>query len=552
MAKAITFPNGRISIQLSDAEKVQAAITIRNIERGNRLWSDDFKLNAKDACRFIFTKIKTQEETTGMELAIEPKAYLRRLARRWFRCKRRGKTLFIHKSRRLIVSWFVRALELYAAGFTSAGFGIAAKHYAGMNGASSFVYRVYFMYDYLRRTYPEWNLDAPTHYGRLNAKELDVFGLPNGAKFYALNSDSEGVRGGGVSYIALEELSSYAEVDAVLGQAKMITQPPGGMTPGMVCCISNASENAQYKAQIKGEVPILPLSVPCFTYSSKTGSNVLVIHYKADPLKDDDWAAKTRLDVPARVWAREMELNDEIHDGEPVHPMFEDAVHVPASGKHQLFPLAPEAVLFGTWDCSTSTVNFAFVLKQIVETKSGEKQVQTLLEYESGGASNIHAFCKGLDAHLSRMYPKIERWRIRHEGDPAGSARSGSDPAGRTMFQIISSYGFAIRAAMTNNISDRLNAVDMIQSKRLSDGSPAWVVNAYGCPMLVEALRGAYCYKETKSAATGNVKVFREPAKNAFSHVADANQYGDLAANKLVFPELAKSKGSKGARFNGI
>ena len=527
-----------------------ATRTLRLAEKGTTLWPTEFKDNARDACKFIFGYVHTQEETTGTEMRIPRKRYLMNIARNWYKCRRSGRTFYIHKSRRLIVSWFVRSLELYAAGFSSAGFGIAAKHFQGMNGACAFVWRVYFLYESLRKNYPEWNLEKSAPRGAVLGKELDTLVLPNGAMFYALNSDKEGVRGGGMSYIAYEELSGYSNPDAVIGQGKIIVQGPAGEVNGMVCAISNASANPEYKAQIKGDHQIRPVVVPDKTYNADSGGLVQVVHYKADPSKNDEWVTITKPGIPPREWEVEMELSDEIHSGDPVHAQFDYAIHAPESGRHQLWRIDPNGELIGSWDCSTSTVNFSFVLKQITKNARGEDQVQTLLGYDSGGASNIYAFCEGLTAHLRRLYPKLEGWRIKHVGDPAMTARSGSDPLGRTMQEIIRLNGFNIIPAPTQNVNDRLNGTDRLQSQTLSDGTPRWVVNEYGCPTLVEALKGAYCWREVKNANTGGQTVYKEPAKNGFSHAADANQYGDLVADRQINNPKQSRETSGGMKFN--
>jgi hypothetical protein len=550
LAKSLTFPNGKKSIILTDAEKEAAARTLRLAERGVCLWGNQFKDNARDACKFIFGYIHTQEETTGAEMRIPRKRYLMNIARNWYKCRRSGRTFYIHKSRRLIVSWFVRSLELYAAGFSSAGFGIAAKHFQGMNGACAFVWRVYFLYESLRTNYPEWNLEKSSPRGAVLSKELDTLILPNGAIFHALNSDKEGVRGGGMSYIAYEELSGYSNPDEVVGQGRIIVQGPAEKVGGMVCAISNASLNLEYKAQIKGDYQILPITVPEKTYNADNGGLVQFIYYKADPEKTPEWVAKNKPGVPPRVWEIEMEMNDNISTGDPVHPQFEYAIHAPTSGRHELWKIDPNGELIGSWDCSTSTVNFSFVLKQITKNRHGEDQVQTLLGYDSGGASNIYAFCEGLMAHLRRCYPRLEGWRIEHFGDPAMTARSGSDPNGRTMQEIIRSLGYNIKVAPTQNVQDRLNGTDRLQSQTLSDGSPRWVVNEYGCPTLVEALKGAYCWREVKNVHTGGQTVYKEPAKNGFSHAADANQYGDLVADRRINAPKQSRETSGGMKFN--
>lgn len=224
------------------------------IRRGRRLkdsarplWPAEYaSADPETACRFIFGHIKTLEETSGQATAIPDKSYLRQGAEEWYKAVETGKPLHILKSRRLIFSWFIGALELHYAGCKTAKFGICAKHYEGAAGAKSFVWRAFYMYDYLRRANPEWELPAASTFGNPDRSQLDSLVLSNGSSFEPINSDGGAVRGAGFAAVRAEELSSYDYVAEVFGQLRTVVQGPPGTVGGAVVSVSNASPNEEY------------------------------------------------------------------------------------------------------------------------------------------------------------------------------------------------------------------------------------------------------------------------------------------------------------------
>lgn len=113
--------------------------------------------------------------------------------------------------------------------------------------------------------------------------------------------------------------------------------------------------------------------------------------------------------------------------------------------------------------------------------------------------------------------------RIFVVGDPAGAQRSQLRE--ETAFQMLHRHGLEAIPAATNNISERLRAVE----RRLLDSigrGPAILISNEGCPTLVKALHYGYRYRRKRAGDLEDL-----PDKNAFSHPADALEYLCLAAN---------------------
>lgn len=117
-------------------------------------------------------------------------------------------------------------------------------------------------------------------------------------------------------------------------------------------------------------------------------------------------------------------------------------------------------------------------------------------------------------------------------GDPAGRQRSTLYE--ETSFDLIKRLGFNAYPAPTNDIDNRLRAVEaFLLAQR--DGGPAMVIDHSRCPTLVRALSGGYRYAKTKQ---GQRKPL--PDKNQYSHVADALQYACVAVHGGMSGMLAR------------
>ena len=209
------------------------------------LWPSEYcDCSAEAACEFIFGNLETWDDAARADRRFPDKSYLREVALEWHSCRAVGRPLHILKSRRMLVSWFCSALELHLAGL------VGARKYEGPNGARQFVWRVGYLYDRLRVLRPDWALPEAKKYGSWAAGELDRLVLANGSVFEAINSEGESFRGAGATVARVEELSQFAHVASLWGQALTVVQGSAGSVGGYAYSISNASADEGYRGLV--------------------------------------------------------------------------------------------------------------------------------------------------------------------------------------------------------------------------------------------------------------------------------------------------------------
>jgi hypothetical protein len=109
-------------------------------------------------------------------------------------------------------------------------------------------------------------------------------------------------------------------------------------------------------------------------------------------------------------------------------------------------------------------------------------------------------------------------------GDPAGAQRAQGDDT-ITCLGILKGLGIPTEPASTNDFLPRRQAV-IDRLTRMSDGEPAILIDP-SCKMLIKGFRGGYKFEKVQ--VSGSEDRFKEvPAKNKFSHIADALQYACL------------------------
>lgn len=220
-----------------------------HVTDGASLWGNEYvELSADAACDFIFHHVRSLEEVTQQALLIPDKPYMRDLASEWFECYNNGVPLHVVKSRRLIISWFIGAIEVYVAGVRPTSVVISARHFEGLAGAQHFVWRAKYLYDSCRARF---NARKSASAGSRTSKELSLLVLPNGSTFSPTNSDPEQFRGGGASIVRLEELSSLPYAAPLMGQARAVTQGKPGTVSGFICSVSNPAYNEDYLDMIE-------------------------------------------------------------------------------------------------------------------------------------------------------------------------------------------------------------------------------------------------------------------------------------------------------------
>lgn len=506
------------------------------------LWPAPYNEATAESCyRFLTECIWTYDDTIKKDRRVPELDYLKMLCEEWHECRKAGRTMHIIKSRRLIVSWAMGAIELHEAGIERAVYMIAAESFEGENGSCAFVHRQKYLYDQLKGRNPDWGLQPCEATGGKGAFESKEVVLPNGSRFVAGNSDPGKFQGGGKSYIRLEELSQYQHVGAIRAQAGINTQGSADNVGGMVASVSNATAHPEFL-----EVMMPHDGERLLTYGvarardNTLGGRVVEIHYASDPTKDMDWAERTRKanDIPMKQWLREYEGEINAHDGEAVWPEYRAEYH-----RHNgLLPwpaLGSQGWLVSGWDCG-NTANPAFVLMHVLPGK--EQQVHVLLEVVPDGPASMETFAGMVSAKLDKFYPGWRAYQIDHQADPSGNSFQGN--TGKSAFDIARSKGFSLRAS-SNNKDERIGAVAWALSDWVTEGeSPRIVISAEGCPTLIGAVSGGYAWRTDGGA--GGYRVLREPRKDGWSHIADALQYAVMRARKLIQSppgEMLKQRG---------
>jgi hypothetical protein len=207
----------------------------------------------------------------------------------------------------------------------------------------------------------------------------------------------------------------------------------------------------------------------------------------------------------SRAWIKSRILNQVavVVDGEPVWPSFRREWHV---AKAALRP-TPGNEIWVACDFGRSP---AALFSQFVNNR-----VIVLHELQGFNISSI-AFAPLVKKTLEQKFPG---YRFQACGDPSGSHKNEADE--RTSFEVFRSVGIPMRPAPVkmNMIETRLAAVDSVLSS-LHDGKSRLLISPT-CRTLITALEGAYCFERKVSSS----EIKTEPAKNKYSHVADALQY---------------------------
>jgi hypothetical protein len=190
-------------------------------------------------------------------------------------------------------------------------------------------------------------------------------------------------------------------------------------------------------------------------------------------------------------------------DGEPVWPAFRREWHVAEAA---LRP-TPGHEMWIACDFGRSP---AALFAQFVNNR-----IIVLHELQGSNISSI-AFAPLVKKTLEQ---KFWGYSFQATGDPKGADKNQADE--RTSFEVFRSVGIPMRPAPVkmNAIETRLSAVDSVLNS-LHDGKSRLLISPT-CRTLITALEGAYCFERKVHSS----EIRTEPAKNKYSHVADALQY---------------------------
>jgi len=495
----------------------------------------EFKDNPEDAFRFITTYVKTLEETSRERMSIPAHDYLYELTKEWYACRGtragRGKVGHCIKSRRLIVSWYVGALELYACLIKPLTFAIGAEVFEGINGSRQFVYRAFVMYDGLRKDYPEWKLPEAVTIGSKSDNELDTFALPHGSRIIAANAQEGKFQGAGVYGVRFEELSHKPNAKKLVAQSQILTQGPGGKQVGFTFTISNAYLNDNYLEMVLEDPETIPDYIldpmePVKRWTSKERHRVIAIHYSADPNKGSDWADEAK--IGNADWEREMEGRLEATGGKLVLPEFRLDYHV-AKKKIQPVVSASETINISGMDCSTSTIHFAEVTLQLFKQAPGVYQIWVLKAHVSDPGDLRGLLEKVKFSHYQMLRRKCEYY----VGDPAGVSK---DRNGASAFDDIRAAGIPVTKGCPNSpITIRVNAMkeSLVATVSCPDGVERPLIKF--CPVgakdLIKAIRQGYRYRTQK---VGDEFKEVDIVKNRASDLVDAFAYAVHKALEVI------------------
>lgn len=195
--------------------------------------------------------------------------------------------------------------------------------------------------------------------------------------------------------------------------------------------------------------------------------------------------------------------------GKPVHPSFDERLHtnggyVPEHGVSIVL-----AFDFG--------LTPAMVMKQM----------------DGWGRINTFDECWTTDMYLEQflekiVMPKLKRKYAGHQfvviGDPSGKIRGQGN--GVSCFDVLKDAGFMAIPAPTNDLDPRVGATNHFLLTMAGDMQMGYQVSK-NCEHLIKALRGGYRYEKKRIAKAGD-EFAMLPSKNIYSHIAEANHYGDM------------------------
>lgn len=217
-----------------ETEEIEQGLRVARIT--DPLWPSDFRAGDAEAAYEFIKVLRTWDEAGQMIRGFPDKQYLKEVAAIWIECRKAGQPLLIEKSRRLVTSWVLRALELYDIGLTR-GKGLIT--HTKREDAAEHVWRIWFMYDDLRTNMRTWDLPPIKTWGNELSYALDKVALANGSTVRQYFEKPKGLQGTGFSWVCMEELSIYQNPSGMWDQVARLVQPAPGFVTGLRVGVTN-------------------------------------------------------------------------------------------------------------------------------------------------------------------------------------------------------------------------------------------------------------------------------------------------------------------------
>lgn len=219
------------------------------------------------------------------------------------------------------------------------------------------------------------------------------------------------------------------------------------------------------------------------------------LHWSAHPFKDYEWYKRQCQEMSPDAVAAELDIVYAFSKSTRVFPEFEIKTHV----KRDMFKFDPYFPIYRIWDFGKITncvlymqqdeyYNKTFLMERLLKLdKAQGSATQTQITTTLQDSATYFPGCKFIDIC-----------------DPAGANRHHDAPS--SSIEQLNAVGIFPRyhnilAASTRD--RKLNAIDSFQTDlcRMNKNGP--IINIYctddkklGCPTLIEALAGGYCYKK--------------------------------------------------------
>jgi len=224
-----------------------------------------------------------------------------------------------------------------------------------------------------------------------------------------------------------------------------------------------------------------------------------------------------------------------VFSGKPVYlHAFNDAQHV-STRPLGMFRGLP--ILLG-WDFGLTP---ACVICQIAP--SGQLRVLRELVCERGGIKQFAG--DAVKPMLAQCFPGMT---VESIGDPAGVAGAQADIE-LSPLAMLAQMGIPTRPAPTNDFGVRRQMVMDRLFRTVDMGKPSLLIDP-SCKMIIEGFRGGYHFERVQ--VTGEDRYKDKPAKNKWSHVADALQYAVSGADSVILKETVAPPPPQESNWEGF
>ena len=249
----------------------------------------------------------------------------------------------------------------------------------------------------------------------------------------------------------------------------------------------------------------------------RNGFKVIDLHYKADPRKrSPEWLENAKKGMPKADFDREFGDTWIVYDGKPVYQDYNPDIHL-IKGSIK----APRRVrLISAFDAGPNDVNLGWALG----LASPDYPHIIWIDEFFVDDGDVDGFLEGINSRLRLEWYRLGGFTI-HVADQSVFTPS-TVAKGRSIADLMRRYGFnAIPGEIA--FSKRRAGVEKLLTNHSKDWTNTtqehWRVQEK-CAVITAAMAGGYHYPKSMSGVGGSYK--ESPAKNSFSHIMNAVEYG--------------------------